>query len=312
MIRYKFLLGITYFFFLCVNQKVQAQQALPLMQYMNNPMVYNPGAAGMLETEFNVGLISKLPTNFSNTTNRPLTNALWSDYRFGKKNMALGLNLNYDTYGSFANSNKKQTEAALTYAYHIPVGVGKKIGLGLRAGISSLQYNTDQLQAWDANDPTIAAAAGNYMLAKFGFGVYYQSRKLTLGASAPDLFTADQSNVLSNNDSSFFKKRRNYMANAAYVFKLGDRYQLIPSAILYYYPGTQAVAIGSLNLHFTDYFWVGAAYSSNQMVAFNAGTHLSARVRLGYAYQTYVTSTSDARFNSHEINLLISFDDLFK
>jgi type IX secretion system PorP/SprF family membrane protein len=295
-----------------MNQLVVAQQALPLMQYMNNALIYNPAAAGVLETEFNVGLISKLPTSFSSTTNRPLTNALWSDYRLGKKNMALGLNLNYDTYGSFANSNKKQTEVALNYAYHIPMGVGKKISLGLRGGISSLQYNADQLQAWDANDPTLVDATGNYMLGKIGFGVYYQSRTLSLGASAPDLFVSDKNNILSNNDSTFLKKRRNYMLNTAYVFKMGDRYQLIPSAILYYYPGTKAVVIGSLNLHFTDYFWVGGAYSSNQMVAFNAGTHLSARVRLGYAYQTYFTSTSDARFNSHEINLLISFDDLFK
>ncbi len=280
----------------------QAQQMVQVKQFFNNALIYNPAAAGMQETEFNVGLMTKLPG--TSMKGAPLSNFLWGDYRFDEKSMALGINANYLKHGA-----QTQVDFMANYSYHLQFGGGKKLGMGLRAGVSNIKFDGD-LQVWDAGDPTLANQS--FMLPKFGLGFLYESRTFYAGLTSPDLIVVDNKDVLQNKDRAFLDKKRNFVANAGYRLKLGDQYQLQPNVIYYYYPTGANVADMNLSFVITDYFWLGGSYATNNSYGLNAGTYISSRFKLGYAYQGAVQTNSDNRLNTHEINLIVSLDDLFK
>ncbi len=296
---------------LILSLSVNAQQMIPLINSFSNQQVYNPGATGTGESEFNLSIISKLPTSFSSDVNRPLTNMLWADYRFTESKIAVGVNFNYETYGTISKSKKTQTDAMANLAYLLPLGNRRKLTFGLRGGVSNIKYNANELEYWDANDPTLNAYNDAFLLPKIGFGLKYDSKKLTLGASIPDLYVSDNANVLQNNDKSFMDKNRNYIAHAGYKINLSDRYHLLLNGIYYYYPSATATALGNLTFYFRDYFWIGASLGNYSTYALNAGAHVSSKIKFSYAYQSNYNGVVDARFNNHELNLMISLDELF-
>lgn len=285
-----------------------AQQMFRIQQFAYNPMIYNPAATGMQETEFNVGLVSRIPTgSVEIDQGAPQSNFLWADSRFTEKNMAIGLNANYSSYGPH-----KQTDFMANYAYFLNLGGDKKLSMGLRAGVTNIKYDVNSLKRWDESDPTIAAAQSSNLLPKFGFGLWYDSRVLFVGASAPDLIVSDNNDYLQNKNRSFFDRKRNYNATAGLKIKIGDQYKFQPAAIVYYYPTTGTVAAANAVFTITDYFWLGASAATNKTVGLMAGTYISSRFRLGYAFESNRSFKTDARLNTHELNLVIMLDDLFK
>lgn len=284
-----------------------AQQMFQIQQFAFNPMIYNPAATGVQETEFNIGLVSRIPTGgIEISQGAPQNNFMWLDNRFTEKNMALGLNMNYSSYGA-----NKQTDVMANYAYFIHLGGEKKLSMGLRAGVTNIKYDINSLFKWD-DDPSLVAAQSSYLLPKFGLGLWYDSRTIFAGASAPDLITVDNNAYLNNKDYSFFDKKRNYTATTGVKIKLGDQYKIQPSAIVYYYPTSDVVAGANVVFTITDYFWLGISGASNKTVGAMAGTYISSRFRLGYAFESNRKFRTDARLNTHELNLVVMLDDLFK
>ncbi|HEY8401210.1 MAG TPA: type IX secretion system membrane protein PorP/SprF, partial [Cytophagaceae bacterium] len=78
-----------------------------------------------------------------------------------------------------------------------------------------------------------------------------------------------------------------------------------------YYPGDGIRTDINLIFGITDYFWAGATYSTSNNHALMAGTHISSRIRFAYAYE-FITRQAGNRLFTHEINLMINMDNLFK
>lgn len=274
--------------------------------YMHNQLVYNPAAAGMQPTQFNANVIVRM--QWAGVEGAPKTYLLWSDYRFSKNRMAVGVNLNRDSYAA-----TKTTDFYANYAYYVPLTRKLNLSFGLRAGVTNANINLNNLsRIWDAGDPIVEGSSVSEILPKFGGGFQLTSRKLYFGASAPDLVAGDKSNILNNKDKSFFDKRRNYIVTGGYRIKLSDSYSLYPNFITYVYPGTKVRNDFSTLLEITDYFWAGGTFSTAGYRSVMAGTHISSRVRFAYAFEWKTKTTNLTRLNTHEINLMFNLDDLFK
>jgi type IX secretion system PorP/SprF family membrane protein len=299
---FRYLLLSVFFVSLTIN--TMAQQMPLVANFMFNQLIYNPAAAGMQETQFNSNLVSRF--QWTGMNGAPVTNMFWADYRFPAKKMALGLNLNYDKFG--ANRN---TDFLLNYAYYVPLTSKWKLSMGLRMGFTSAKFSTAYLdRVWDQGDPVVEASNVSAMMPKAGAGLQLSTKNFYAGFSAPDLIMSDKQNLYGNEGKPFFSKKRNYMMMAGYRVKLSDSYKLYPNLRISYFPDSKVRTDLNLIFEITDYFWAGATYSSYKSHALMAGTHISSRVRFAYAYE--FKRDLGVNLNTHEINLMLNLDGLFR
>lgn len=285
----------------------QAQIEMPqLNSYMFNHMVYNPAAGGMYDTDFNANATSRI--QWAGVDGAPLTNYAWADHRFRKNSMSAGLVLAYDRYGS-----RNFTDVAGNFTYVVRLNNNLKLGMGLRAGYTSFQFNASGSKIWDGSDPLAMPYTMNFP--KFGTGLQLYNRKFYIGLSAPDIVNLNNSQFAADKEQSFFKKYRSYLFTAGYKVKLSDGFGLYPNAKIYYFSGLDVpVRVDAACLfEITDYFWAGANYATTGSVAAMAGTYISSRIRFMYAYEfaTKAAPVGSVTFSVHEVSLLLQLDDLF-
>jgi type IX secretion system PorP/SprF family membrane protein len=295
------------FFCLLSFQLAFAQQTPQTVLFMYNQLINNPAAAGMHETQFNANLVNRFQWG-GKAGGGPFTNMFWTDYRFAGNKTAVGLNFNYDKFGA-----TNMLDVLGNYAYYVPISNKVKLSMGLRLGVTSASLNANSLSAWDANDPVIAASNYKTVTPKAGAGFQFLiSKKFYAGISVPDLIMADKFNMYGNKDRSFFQKRRNYILMSGARFKLNDTYDVCPNIRLFYYSGGTIRADFNAIFEITDYFWAGLTYSTSNNHALMVGTHISSRIRFSYAYEFNAKAGTSIPLSTHELNLMLNLDDLFK
>ena len=303
MLRIYFCIGILGW--LSLNNLV-AQQTPQTVLFMYNQMLYNPAAAGMQETNFNLNLINRLQWG-GKSNGGPVTSLLWSDYRFSGNKTAIGINLGYDKFGATGS-----LDAMANYAYYVPLTRKLKLAMGLRAGVNNATLNTIGLTAWDENDPIIGAGDISVVSPKVGAGFQLVSKRFYGGFSVPDIIGSDNYNLYGNRDLSFSKKKRNYMLMSGYKFRVNDSYNFFPNVRILYYPGTATRIDFNALLEITDYFWTGLTYSTSNNHAVMVGTHISSRIRFAYSYEFNTKVGSVGLLSTHELNLMMNLDNLLK
>ena len=295
-------------FFLLLLLQVElgfAQQISPLSNFMFNQMVYNPASAGMHEAQFNVSTIARI--QYSGVDGGPKTGLLWSDYRFKSNKMAIGLNVGTTSYGI-----QKNTTMNLNYAYYVKLNKKLKLSMGLRAGFASLTSDVNKAQYWDDGDQVIATSGYKKVTPNIGLGFQLNGRNAYIGIASSDFVSATKVDPFTKDTaSSFFKRKRNINIMAGAKLRLGDLYNLRPNIAIFYYPDSKLLTKINATFEIKDYFWAGLTYSTNKFVAINLGTNISSRIRFGYAFETYI-GASGVGLNTHELNLMIKMDNLFR
>lgn len=284
----------------------------PVAYFMYNKLLYNPASAGTGSSQFNAGLMTRL--QWADINGAPVTNFFWTDFKIPAYKMAVGLNVFSDRIGV-----NTYTDIMLNYSYYINITDKLKLSMGLRAGVTNSQYTPRDLVAWQLADPKLDNSI-NANLPKFGAGFQLYNNKMFVSFSTPDLAVIDNSDALKENNLGFFNRSRNYMLMAGYRIKLGDLYGFNPNISASYHKSSGTRFDINTLFEITDYFWAGGTYSissnannttSNAILM--AGTNISSRIKFGYAYEFNLSGTSNsARLYTHEINLILTFDNLFK
>jgi type IX secretion system PorP/SprF family membrane protein len=287
-----------------------AQQIQPLSNFMYNQLVYNPASAGMHDAQFNVNVLSRI--QWSNIGNgSPSTGIVWSDYRLKSNKAAIGLVAGRSSYSGYKN-----IDLNLNYAYYINLNKRLKLAMGLRAGFTSMSFSTKNFNIWDDNDDVITNSAYNKITPKFGFGFQLNSRNSYIGLASDDFISARHVDITGDTANSFLERKRNINLMAGTKLRLGDLYNLRPNLALFYYTGNRLMAKINSTFEIRDYFWMGLTYSTNKFATINVGTNISSRIRFAYAFETNIGSiTNKAKgtgLASHEINLMITLDNLFR
>ncbi len=282
--------------------QASAQQLPPIANFANNQLIYNPAAAGMLETELNVSFLSRL--QWSGLKGAPTSYMLWSDYRLNDNKSAIGLNVNAQSYGV-----TKATDLAGNYSYSLKLSSKLKFSMGLRLGLSMVKINNlPEDRIWDANDPLADNPVSTATIPQVGTGFRLYGKKFYAGLSAPDLIAVDKNDIYHNKEYGFFDKKRNYIAVGGYKIQLADAYALSTNAMLYYLPGKKARVDLNASFEIRDYFWAGATYSSSNYHSVLVGTHISSALKATYAFQFGVGPKIPAHYFTHEISILLNLD----
>ncbi len=264
-----------------------AQQDPQFSQNMFNKLYPNPGYAGTGDAicghllyrdqwdKFGGG-----PTSFVFGVDAPV------NFLHG----GLGLSFLSDKPGFEKNVNVK-----LAYSFHLNIGSGK-LGIGLDAGLLQRGYDGD-FKPIEANDPLVPEGSVSGGKFDLGAGLFYNSEKFYLGASALHLtggkidFGNFESEVVPH-----------YYFTGGINLALSPNLKLTPSFFVKS-DSKETQADINLNLHIRERFWIGGSYRLEDAFVIMAGFTLLENLKLGYSYDVTTSKIKDYSSGTHEVML---------
>jgi len=266
-----------------------AQQDPQFSQNMFNKLYSNPAVAGS-----NDGICASLlyRNQWTGFDGAPKTGVFGVDAPVNFLHGGLGVSVLVADELGF----EKTFQAKLAYAFRFNIGSGN---LAIGADIGLLQKSIDgDFVANDQGDPIIptSGVSGN-TYTDLGAGIYYNSDKLYLGASASHLAepTIDYGDFTTQMD-------RHYYFTGGYRFDLSPAISLTPSFFVKN-AGDQTQADINANLHFNNRFWIGGSYRLEDAIVIMAGLNITPTLRLGYSYDMTTSELQDYSSGTHEIML---------
>jgi len=311
----------------CGSLTVYAQQQFTqISQYVRNPMLINPAAAGISDNlEINLGFrnqwtgFSNLPRTFylngskalvkqpaqpympmtirvSGSDDTPIQHNTGGDRTFRH---AVGGVAMVDTYGSFLTNHFSGV-----YAGHLPVGEKMYLSVGAQVGVSNTRFN-ENLKFYEPNDPTytdILADGANSFYLDAGLGGMLYSDRFFIGYSAKQLL---QNKIYDTINPAGNKRNVNHFLSAGYTIKAGDNLTFTPSVLAKFMSPLPFVIDFNLIAEYKGMFWGGLSYRHVDAAAIMVGLNYQ-MFRFGYSYDYSVSGLNSYNSGSHEVLLGVS------
>jgi type IX secretion system PorP/SprF family membrane protein len=202
-----------------------------------------------------------------------------------------------DEQGSF-----KQMSSYGSYASHFQLGQTMRLSIGISAGISNRRWDIDQIRLRIPEDELYntylsQGVIENYFDVNAGMMLY--SSNFFFGYSAAHLL---QNKILADNENVGKLNIHHYIM-AGYRFRLNDRLELLPSALIKYVDPAPPVVDFDIKAKYDQLLWAGIGYRHDNAIVAMAGFYLSDFLTISYSYD-YITNDLGA-YNSgtHEIAL---------
>ncbi len=276
-----------------------AQQLPQFTQYMFNTISINPAYAGSRETLSIVGLHR---SQWTGIEGGPQTQTLSAHTPLKNEKAGLGVSVIRDTPG-FENYLYLYGD----FSYTINLTEKTKLALGVKAGAT--HYNLDQEFL---NDPEVTSDPffGNYANRwnpNVGAGLYLHTKTWYFGASAPRLINVDNNRSETARIDYVALERISYYIIAGYVLDITENTKLKPSTLVKATNGAPISVDLNLNILFYEKFWLGGSYRYNKDTASLAGIadfQVSKQLRVGYAYEHFISDLRPFLGATHEILLM--------
>lgn len=273
-----------------------AQNTPHFTQYVFNSVYLNPGAAGManrlqVQSTVRSQYLGYEATSFKGGGN--LSTALSLDMPVAKIKGGLALH--------FANQtiSKAQgfTEAMLSYSFHKQVG-SNVLGIGLAAGIGSLNLHGDEFVIRDPDDPFIPTESINSITPRVNAGIYLVNPSYQIGLSARNLLEPEYK--ISGTEGSF-RDKRDVVLTGKYDFPLSYTLDLSPMLLVRSDLTSTSVEAG-LMLTYNQKLWIGGNYRNQDAGSVLLGTNLlDNKLKLGYALDIITQGNAAKASTSHEL-----------
>ncbi|MBP2833904.1 type IX secretion system membrane protein PorP/SprF [Aquimarina sp. U1-2] len=284
---------------LFISSLAFTQQLPQFTQYMFNTISINPAYAGSRETLSIVGLHR---SQWTGIERGPQTQTLSAHAPLKNEKVGLGVSVIRDAVG-FENYLFLYGD----FSYTLNLSEQTKLALGVKAGAT--HYNLDQEFL---NDPAVSEDPffGNYANRwnpNIGAGLYLHSKMWYLGASAPRLLTIDNNRSETSGVDYVALERVGYYFTGGYVFNLGANTKLKPSTLVKVTNGAPLSVDLNANLLFFEKFWIGGSYRYNEdtsSVGAIADVQVTKQLRVGYAYEHFVSDLRPFLGATHEILLI--------
>lgn len=248
--------------------------------YMFNQLAFNPAYAGS-PNALDISLLHRHQW-WGFGSDAPLTQNLSMHAPLRTKNIALGLNMNFDKVGVTRSFSVFPSFAyRIKFGDHSAKGKGGYISLGLQGGVGNFTADWTQLNLDDPNDPAFQVQRPNVWLPNFGTGIYIHTKTWFVGLSCPQLITNSLRKRTANepSDLPIAQQYRHYYLSAGMAFKVNSDLVIRPTILVknigLFVERNQLGPIGAPNefdvdlaLLFKRAFWFGVSFRS----AFELGT----------------------------------------
>ena len=288
-------ISLIIFFLMGICVTVSAQQDPMFTQYMHNPVSINPAYAGSRGTLNIVGMHRQ---QWVGIDGAPKTLALSINSPFIKYNVGIGFTLLYDQLGP-----TKQTGLFGDYSYHLKIKNKTKLALGLKAGISIIEKDLNNLIHYNEDDYLAMNGYQKLYLPNFGLGTYLYSDRYYLGLSIPKLL---QNSLSDNSNTLVSKEKRHYFVTGGVVFDMTENIKFKPSTTLRIVKGSPVSTELSLAVLLQERLWFGAMYRLGDALGALVKIDLSKELSIGYSYDYTLSKLGVYSQGTHEI--YISFD----
>jgi type IX secretion system PorP/SprF family membrane protein len=313
----KFAIGI----FMFAGLQAGAQQMQQMSQYLLNPYLINPAAAGLTDfVDMNlsfrqqwvgfdnspqtyyfsansvVGRVGSTPKYSASLRTSRSSAPKNTGIRTGKMRHAVGGNMMVDTYGAF-----RRNVGNVSYAIHLPITKGMNIAVGVGVGVSNFVYFPDKVTMLNQSDNTYSNFLGNTTkknLLDLVSGVYLYTENLLVGYSNAQMV---------QNDISFGSptESRLYMHHflmAGYRIDVNDQLSITPNVLLKYMnPAPMAIDL-SCKFDVAENFFGGVSYRHKDAVVGIVGIMWN-NFKIGYSYDYTLSALRKLNSGGHEIVL---------
>lgn len=299
------------------------QQLQQLSQYLQNPYVINPAAAGVtdyvdLNLSFRqqwvgftnspqtfyfsgnsvVGRVGNAPKyNPSLRTSRPGATKV-SGNRTGTMRHAVGGNVMNDKYGAF---NRIMFNGS--YAIHVPLSKGMNIACGVGLGMSNLAFDQNKVDLLgnDALDPTYTSFIGSTTkqnLFDLNIGLYLYTNALFIGYSNAQVMQ----NKIYFGDPTQSKLNAHHYLTAGYRIDVTEELSFTPNFLVKYMnPAPVAIDI-NCKVDYKDLIFGGFSYRHKDAIVGLVGMMFK-NFKLGYSYDYTLSTLKKHNSGGHEIIL---------
>jgi len=266
--------------------------------YVLNPLRINPSYAG---SRGGLSVAAFYRQQWVGLDGAPRTMSLELDAPVLSDKLGLGLFVVNDKIGV-----TRQTEVMTSYAFRISVGNGT-LALGLGAGLVATNTAWSELIVLDPGDDYFLIDSKVFVVPDFSFGTYYSGKNYFLSFSIPRLlgyrFDFDKNKYSLRVEPGNY----NYVLNTGYMFPLGPKARVMPSALVSYSPGDRLLYDGSLHFILYDRVWLGATYRSTGSVTALAQFAINNQLKMAYSYDFDFGKLGTYNNGSHEVMLRYEF-----
>jgi len=266
--------------------------------YVLNPLRINPSYAG---SRGGLSVAAFYRQQWVGLDGAPRTMSLELDAPVLSDKLGLGLFVVNDKIGV-----TRQTEVMTSYAFRISVGNGT-LALGLGAGLVATNTAWSDLIVLDPGDDYFLIDSKVFVVPDFSFGTYYSGKNYFLSFSIPRLlgyrFDFDKNKYSLRVEPGNY----NYVLNTGYMFPLGAKARVMPSALVSYSPGDRLLYDGSLHFILYDRVWLGATYRSTGSVTALAQFAINNQLKMAYSYDFDFGKLGTYNNGSHEVMLRYEF-----
>jgi len=253
---------------------------------MFNGLILNPAYAGSQDALNMTGLYRK---QWLGITGTPKEAMLSVHSPLKNKNISLGGNFQNSQFGLF-----NHTKINMVYAYRFKLLKGK-LAFGLQGGIDSYSTNWDKINVTESGDPSFTESATRKIVPEAGVGAYYNTKKVYLGISVPNLFAG----------------RLNPYAMACLstgiVLDLSKNFKVKPAILLKYIHGSPLSPNLSATFYFKEIVGLGAGYTYKNSALVYADIRVNEQFHFGYGYEYTLNQLKTYISGSHEVMLRYLF-----
>ena len=274
-----------------------AQQLPQLSQYVSHDYLYCPAVAGsrpwfeMRSAHRNqwVG-IQDAPRTFMLSATTPVSG-----------NMGIGGFLYTDHVGP-----TRRTGAQLSYAYHLRITDGIRLGMGLSIGLQQFLIDGSKITFHDNYDPIMDTQLRGSTMPDASFSLYAYHERWWAGFTVPQLL---ESKIwfYDDADQTLSTLARHYYLTGGYRLPLGDDLRLEPSVLVKYVDPVPAKIDLTATIRYKEQLWLGATYRTNDAVSVMIGYWLKKTFQFGYSYDITTTNLNRYSSGTHEVMLGITF-----
>lgn len=271
---------------------VSAQQDPQYTFYRFNMNLINPAFAGTGESaEFTVGLRSQ----WTGVEGAPESRSAFFSMPTNR-NLGIGVSvLNDQTF------IENQTWLAVDFSYKLKLSRELDLYLGLKAGGSSYNVNTNGLITYGISQDGSLMDFDNRFSPNFGIGAYLRHRDYFFSLSAPKILTPERLKEENGNAFRSLDKRHLYFSGG-YTFWLNRELSLETSSMFRYVEASPISVEMTAIFDFGSTFKIGTSYRVDAAISGLVLMDITPGFRIGYAYEAALQNQLSAIDNSsHEL-----------
>ncbi len=312
-------------------QTTFAQQEGQFTLFNRNAIYYNPGFTG-LENYLSVGAFyRKQWTSFENS---PLGFGINAHGKFkgkGYRNLhpPYSLRINnmnryeeledsteFDQYtnhalGGYVYQDKfapyQELNAAVTYAYHLPLTKHLTWSMGASAGISNSRLDVSQLTVVNNMDPLytryVQAGNQNELVFDLGLGTVLYGDNFYVSYSARNFLHQNRVDPNISENANF---QAHHFLGVGYSIPINSSFDLYPSVLLKYVNNSPVDIDIMLKARVMKMFIVGMSYQRDETLNGILGLNINNSLSVAYAYGYPVGELSNVQTGNHAINLNVA------